>query len=148
MAGYILKTLGDGCEMASSIEGRLPFLDHQLFEYVRQLPLSLVMKGDIEKEVLRQAVRPYVTNEVYLRPKHPFAAPPLLLGSSSTILDFLRDQVASELFRKQPFYQATKVNALLDRIPQMNQVERQVWDPVVTMMLTTLGIQRLISPLT
>ena len=31
LAGYILKTLGDGTEMASSVEGRLPFLDHRLF---------------------------------------------------------------------------------------------------------------------
>ncbi len=145
LAGYILKTLGDGCEMASSIEGRLPFLDHQLFEYIRSLPISMVMQGAIEKELLRHAVRRYITDEVFLRPKHPFDAPPLLLGNSRAILDFVRDQVASELFRNQPFYQATKVNALLDRIPQMTLAERQVWDPVVTMMLTTLGIQKLIS---
>ena len=144
LAGYILKTLGDGCEMASSIEGRLPFLDHQLFEYVRGLPLSMTLQGEIEKKVLRLAVRPYVTDEVFSRPKHPFDAPPLLLGSSPVILNFVRDQVASDLFRKQPFYQATKVNALLDRVPQMSRVERQVWDPVITMMLSTLGIQQLI----
>ena len=148
MAGYILKTLGDGCEMASSIEGRLPFLDHQLFEYVRDLPLAMTLQAEIEKTVLRSAVRPYVTGEVFARPKHPFDAPPLLLGGTPAILSFVRDHVASDAFRKQPFYQATRVNALLDRIPRMNRVERQVWDPVITMMLSTLGIQKLISNLT
>ena len=33
LCNYILATLGDGCEMSASVEGRLPFLDHRLFEY-------------------------------------------------------------------------------------------------------------------
>ena len=31
LAGYILRAIGDGMEMAHSIEGRPPFLDHELF---------------------------------------------------------------------------------------------------------------------
>src|SRR6185295_19409982 len=32
LAGYILRTLGDGTEMAHAVEGRVPFLDHRFFE--------------------------------------------------------------------------------------------------------------------
>ncbi|MFO0660232.1 MAG: asparagine synthase (glutamine-hydrolyzing) [Polyangiaceae bacterium] len=49
LAGYILKTLGDGMEMAHSIEGRLPFLDHMFFERARALPLSLKIRDGVEK---------------------------------------------------------------------------------------------------
>lgn len=32
LAQYILRTLGDGMEMAHGIEGRVPFLDHRIVE--------------------------------------------------------------------------------------------------------------------
>lgn len=49
--------LGDGVEMAHSIEGRLPFLDHKVVELVRSMPVSLKIHGLTEKYVLREAVK-------------------------------------------------------------------------------------------
>ena len=45
----LLTVLGDRAEMAHSIEGRLPFLDAPLVEYVNQLPTSVKIKGTREK---------------------------------------------------------------------------------------------------
>ncbi|KAJ7753038.1 hypothetical protein B0H14DRAFT_2540968 [Mycena olivaceomarginata] len=60
--------------MAHSVEGRPPFLDHRVVEYINTLPPSpkvRPVKGEIQawsftdKWILRQAVRPYLTDELY-----------------------------------------------------------------------------------
>lgn len=77
---YLLGPLGDRAEMAHSIEARTPFLDHLLCEYVNSLPPSVKIKPNekdalIEKWILKEAVKPYITQEVYKRTKAPFFAP-------------------------------------------------------------------------
>ena len=76
-----LSCLGDRTEMAHSIEARPPFLDHKLTEYVNSLPPSMKIRYDatsgelIEKWVQREAARPFITQELYERKKHPYSAP-------------------------------------------------------------------------
>jgi asparagine synthase (glutamine-hydrolysing) len=74
---YLLKTLGDRNEMAHSVEGRLPFLDHHLVDYVNQLPSEMKVSEPHyqEKYVLREAMKPFITEELYKRQKHPFMGP-------------------------------------------------------------------------
>lgn len=78
LENLILSNLGDRGEMAHSIEGRTPFLDHHLTEYANNLPPSMKIRWDdgfVEKYVLREAARPFVTNEIYKKRKHPYSAP-------------------------------------------------------------------------
>ena len=55
LPNYILSNLGDRMEMAHSIEGRLPFLDHELATFVSSLPDSYRVKGFRTKQILRRA---------------------------------------------------------------------------------------------
>lgn len=100
LINVILSCLGDRTEMAHSIEARTPFLDHHLAEYVNSLPPSVKLQyappdpsadeGEknhwwkaagmaltslSEKWILREAARPYITDELYERRKLPFLAP-------------------------------------------------------------------------
>lgn len=94
LTNQFLSCLGDRVEMSHSVEARTPFLDHKLTAYVNSLPPSLKIrycpKGNstiidtppeelkedfVEKYALREAVKPYVTDEVYKRRKHPYSAP-------------------------------------------------------------------------
>ncbi|KAJ6573549.1 putative asparagine synthase [Mycena vulgaris] len=82
----ILNQAGDRNDMTNSVESRVAFLDHHLVEYVNTLPPSVKMMptaGDgpnkwtlTEKWILREAVRPFVTEEIYTRRKIPFNPPP------------------------------------------------------------------------
>lgn len=96
----LLTVLGDRMEMAHSVEGRLPFLDHHLVDYVNHLPvymkLKLINGNLIEKYVLREAVRPYITDEIYRRKKHPFFAPPTFLDRTSRIHQYMHDTLNSQ----------------------------------------------------
>ena len=69
---YILNVLGDRMEMAHSVEGRVPFLDHRVVEFMRNLPVDLKIRGTTEKYLLREAAKPFITKTVYDRQKPPF----------------------------------------------------------------------------
>ncbi|KAB2570933.1 Asparagine synthetase (glutamine-hydrolyzing) 2 [Lasiodiplodia theobromae] len=76
LANSFLSCLGDRTEMAHSLEARTPFLDHHLTEYVNGLPPSVKVRWDaeeqrfIEKWILREASKPFITSELYQRKKH------------------------------------------------------------------------------
>lgn len=145
LAGYILKTLGDGTEMPAGVEGRVPFLDHNLFEFVSSQPLGYFFQGQTTKWLLRDVAAPFVSREVRHRVKHPFDTPPLLLNRSKRIRTFLNDQIRSDLFRAQPIFDFVKTKHLLESVSSMKNLERQIWDPVVIMIFTLMGIQRVIN---
>ncbi|KAJ3146726.1 hypothetical protein HDU86_008414 [Geranomyces michiganensis] len=82
LGNVLCNVLGDRSEMAHSVEGRTPFLDHQLCEYVNGIPPYLKIRPDahgdiVEKWILREAVKPYISEELYARRKHPYLAPPV-----------------------------------------------------------------------
>lgn len=76
LANMDLACLGDRMEMAHSIEGRLPFLDHHLTEYINSLPPSMKIRKDPYRDtfagkwILREAAKPFITKEIYNRKKH------------------------------------------------------------------------------
>jgi asparagine synthase (glutamine-hydrolysing) len=142
LANYILRTLGDGMEMAQSIEGRLPFLDHKVFDVARRLPMGMKIKNGVEKHILRQAMRPYITKTVYKRQKHPFMAPPVSLFANSQLMIFLRDHLASADFKSQPFFDAKKAQILVETLPHQSAAARTAAEPVLMMMLTTHLLQK------
>jgi asparagine synthase (glutamine-hydrolysing) len=146
LANYILRTLGDGTEMAHAVEGRLPFLDHHLFAFTRALPIELKIKKGVEKYLLRQALRPILTPTVYRRQKQAFTAPPLSRFSSPALDAYLQDMLRSPDLANLGFFDVPSVSALLDRLSGMTPRERSASDPVLMLIVTTLLIQqRLVS---
>ncbi|CAO3634478.1 unnamed protein product [Mucor fragilis] len=104
LPNHLCNSLGDRSEMAHSVEARTPFLDHHLCEYVNGLPPSLKIKcnddGTLnEKWVLKEAVKPYITEEMYKRTKHPFLAPPSE-GRNPVVVSLLNKLINKETLEK------------------------------------------------
>ena len=145
LEGYILRTLGDGMEMAHSIEGRLPFLDHQLFAELRALPTTMKIRDGVEKWILRAAMKGRMPEAVRTREKHPFLAPPFFVGSAR-LIEELRDRVASEAARDLPFFDRARIEALLDRLPSLDAAERTAVDPVLFLVFSAHALHAHFSP--
>ncbi len=141
LPNYILNLLGDRMEMAHSVEGRVPFLDHQVVECVCRAPVSLKIRGMTEKYLLREAAKPLITDTVYRRQKHPFLSPPVTTVPTERFHQMLQDTLRGPLLAALPFYDPKKVAALLDQLPAMSDAERVGWDPVLMSVLSACVIQ-------
>ncbi|BAY66404.1 asparagine synthase (glutamine-hydrolysing) [Calothrix brevissima NIES-22] len=123
-------------EMAHAVEIRVPFLDHHLFELVREIPISLLTHGLQEKYVLREAAQPFLTNTVYTRPKHPFMAPPATL-TINKLYTMMQDCLRSSVMESVPFFEQTAVIGLLDELPRMSERQLVAVDSTLMMLLST-----------
>jgi hypothetical protein len=119
----ILCYLGDREEMAHSLEARLPFLDHQLYDAAKWIPVDLKMRGDLEKAVLRDAAKGILPEDLRLRKKSGF------MVTSDSVDFFGADRDAAKKYRsyfsKAAFeqahlfsYRAYLVATLLARLPR------------------------------
>ncbi len=136
LPNYILRTLGDGVEMAHSLEGRLPFLDHKLFERLKHIPIGLQIKAQTEKHVLREAFKTQLTAQVYQRPKHPLMAPPLLVTLNGPYHDFVLDTLRSQAVAGLPFFNTSKVQKWMENLEHKDRPVKQAWDPVIMTVLS------------
>lgn len=75
MPNYILASQGDRMLMANSIEGRFPFLDHRVIEYVNRIDPRVKMKVLNEKYLLKRAMAAELPDQVVRRHKQPYRAP-------------------------------------------------------------------------
>jgi asparagine synthase (glutamine-hydrolysing) len=136
LGGYILKTLGDAQEMAHGVEGRLPFLDHELFAWLRAVPTSLKIRKGVEKYLLRRSQRGRLPEGTLRREKHPFVAPPL----AGRLLELARDLLHGQAFRASPLFDPDRVIALLDALPAMTPEARKLSDPPLYLALSSAAL--------
>jgi asparagine synthase (glutamine-hydrolysing) len=135
LGGYILRTLGDGTEMAASLEGRPAFLDHVLFDFAWSLPVATRLEAcGREKAVLRDALFGVVPEAVRVRPKQPFLAPPVV----DDVYDDARAMLLDAL-QYTPFLRREAVGAWMDALADADEDTRAAADPVWTTW-TSLGL--------
>lgn len=95
-------------EMAHSIEGRVPFLDHHVVETIRSQPVHQKIHGMTEKYVLREAVRDVITDTVYSRQKHPFLSPPATLNPKEKLSTLVNDTLRGSTLASIPYLDQKK----------------------------------------
>src|SRR5215472_5792494 len=129
-------------EMAQSVEGRLPFLDHHVVECVCRAPVSLKIRGVTEKYLLREAAKPIITDTVYRRQKHPFLSPPVTMLPNERFHAMLQDTLRGPELADVPFYDQQKIVALLDRLPGMSETDLIAWDNILMSVLSACLIHK------
>lgn len=111
---YILNVLADRMEMANSIEGRVPFLDHRLVEQVQGAPLTDLFEGRTGKQALRTACGDVLTETVRKRRKLPFVTPPARAGGADHFSEMIQDELHGTTLESLPFFDATAVRQFLN----------------------------------
>ncbi|MBI5391925.1 asparagine synthase (glutamine-hydrolyzing) [Candidatus Woesearchaeota archaeon] len=91
---FLMKT--DKMTSAASLEGRVPFLDHELVEYAAKIPSNLKLHGTNEKYIFKKAVQDILPKQILERKKQRFYVP-----IDQWIKNDLKDEVKNLLDEKQ-----------------------------------------------
>ncbi len=136
MSNYILNALGDKLEMAHTIEGRVPFLDRKLFEYVRKIPFNYKIKDDIEKYILKETMKPFISNNIFEKQKHPFIAPPILSwNGNNSFFTHIMDVLHSDSIINSEVVDYKKIINIINDI-KYDSKRQSTYDPVLIMILS------------
>jgi len=116
LSGYLLSSQGDRVAMAHSVEGRFPFLDHELIEFACRIPDSRKMPGLDEKRLLKDMGKTLLPPKILKRKKFPYRAPDFqgfLDWADGT--DFLEASFSNEGIGYAGLFDAEKVSRLYRR---------------------------------
>jgi asparagine synthase (glutamine-hydrolysing) len=121
----------DRMSMASSIELRVPFLDHRLVECAATIPSRYKVRGMQTKCVLRQAVSARLPARILRRRKLGFPTP-LKAMFRCELFDYAHDLLLSERARSRGYFAPDRVRALLlDHRDGRASNEAEIWRLVV-----------------
>lgn len=111
LADHLLGEHGDRMFFSHSVEGRHPFLDMELLEFVQTIPDKYKLNGTNEKYILKKAAQGIVPGEILKRKKFPFQAPGMsaMVKRSSGRLEYLSD----DLLKKYGVFDADYVHEML-----------------------------------
>jgi asparagine synthase (glutamine-hydrolysing) len=103
----------DKITMATSVEARVPFLDHHLVEYALSLPIDLKIKGASGKYILKRALETVLPADSLYRRKRGFGAPisTWFRGASGETLSGL---IMNSSIRRRELFDYECVAKLLD----------------------------------
>jgi len=141
LPNYLLTLLGDRMEMAHSIEGRVPFLDHHLVEVIRSQPVTQKIRGATQKYVLRESARDVITDTVYRRPKHAFLSPPAALHPKGRLSVLMQDMLRGPVLASMPFFDQGKIICLLDNLYAMDEGSGVANDQVLMILFSASVLQ-------
>ena len=121
--GELVLTKVDRASMANSLEVRVPFLDHKLYELVLNASENSYFRSEIAKFPLYENIKSHLPDQIMSRPKQGFVGPDefyrklsryrAILDGSRLVKDgLLRKEYVSELFENDDFWRLWKVAVL------------------------------------
>lgn len=102
----------DKMTMASSIEGRVPFTDIEVFNVARTLNFDAKVTKENTKVALREAAKRYIPTEAYNKKKLGFPVPLREWLKEKEIYDKIRVDFNGEVAKK--FFKIEQINKILD----------------------------------
>jgi asparagine synthase (glutamine-hydrolysing) len=112
LPGDILTKV-DRMSMATSLEVRVPLLDHKLIDFVTRVPASLKLAGTETKHLLKRVARDLIPAEILDRPKQGFGIP-LEQWINEQLRDQIRETLREPRTRQRGYVNSAYVDLLLD----------------------------------
>ena len=106
----------DKLSMASGIEARVPFLDHELVEFALRVPPRLKIRGGRTKLLLRRYAERLLPPETAMRRKMPFYAPMEKFYREPGFQELLQDTLSDRVVRERGIFRPEAIRSLLDSL--------------------------------
>ena len=145
MSGYLLSTQGDRMGMANSIEGRYPFLDHRLVEFLAKVPSGNKLKGLREKYLLKKLVADKIPASIIQRSKQAYRAPIASVFFSEDLPDYTKEMISRETLRETGIFNPESVQALIDKYRRSGQATETENMAIATIMSTQMLYRQFIE---
>ena len=118
---------GDRMTMAASIEARMPFMDHELSEYVSSLQDNYRVRGRSTKWILREAVKHILPEKIVNRPKVGFRLP-VNEWFRGPMKDYLYDNLMGDDSVSREYYRKDLLSKILkEHIDGRHNYEKLLW---------------------
>ncbi len=103
----------DRTSMLTSLESRVPLLDHVVMEHAARIPSDLKLRNGAGKHILKVAMRRHLPREILERPKMGFGVP---LGTwfRGELRDLACDVLGDSRTRQRGIFRGDVVSKLLD----------------------------------
>lgn len=139
IADHLVSDHGDRMMMANSVEGRYPFLDKDLVEFVASMPPELKLNNFQEKYLLKKYSEGRLPDEIVNREKFGFSAPgsPQLLQGAQT---WVRDILSYDTVKKGGYFNPDYVEALKNRYAAKGFVLNIPYEEDILMPIISFGI--------
>lgn len=123
----------DKMSMATSVEARVPFLDHRMVEFSFRIPSRMKVKGGEPKYILKKAAEGIIPNNIIYRRKQGFAAPVREWLREGALRTFARETILdSTLIRSSGTFDARYIESLFDRHERnTSNFDGQIWSLLV-----------------
>ena len=116
LEGYLLSSQGDRASMAYSVEGRVPYLDHRVIEFLNSLSPRYKLRGLHEKVLLRRALSPILPESIRNRVKQPYRAPDSRsFFQGDRPLPYVQELLSESNLRRSGYFHPQAVGRLLDK---------------------------------
>ncbi len=116
----------DRASMLSSLEVRVPLLDHKVMEFVARVPFEYKLRGDTSKWILRETVRETLPRSILDRPKQGFGIP-LEHWLRGELGGLARELLLSPRHRGRGWFAPRRVEQLLSSAAGDERHGRQLW---------------------
>lgn len=103
----------DRMSMATSLEARVPFLDHRIVEFAFRVPGNLKIKNGETKYILKEAMRDLLPEKILTRDKQGFSIP-IKNWIRHELKEMMLDILSPEKIRREGFFQVEYINRLVE----------------------------------
>jgi len=123
----------DWMSMAHGLEVRVPFLDHELVNFVFSLPTESKVHFGMRKRILQDSFKEVLPKELYNRPKKGFEVP-LLHWMRTELNTVIENELLNEdLLKDQGIFDVSYVNQLKKKLHSSNPQDNpaRIWGLLV-----------------
>ena len=128
--GYLpndILTKVDRASMAASLEARVPFLDHGLYEFAAALPIHFKLRGGVTKWLVRQVLYRHVPRALIDRPKAGFGIP-IHAWLRHELRDWAESLLSREALQRTGLFSPEPVRAAWNRhLKDLDNLQHPLW---------------------